>query len=240
MKIENKWDQIDDYIFLKKWIKCNLQTDENLGIDKAVYAKLPKLIMQEDKSELIDLSFIDLSNLSFGKLWMGHYLAHANLSYSKFFRTHFHHAVANNANFSGSFFERVQFIPFFSPNSNFENCFFKDCLAFGSGGNPKDSYSYNNFCGCNFKNIKMISCDFSKSNFQNSSFENAEIEDSKFEGAIFLNANLKNALFNNCSFSSLRYDGVNDFITNIDFSCFDNAKFINCNFQGVNIDNIDF
>lgn len=67
MKAENKWDKEEDYIFLKKWIECNLKTDENLGIDKAIYEKLPKVIMQENKSELIDLSFINLSNLSFGK-----------------------------------------------------------------------------------------------------------------------------------------------------------------------------
>ena len=240
MKAENKWDKEEDYIFLKKWIECNLKTDENLGIDKAIYEKLPKVIMQENKSELIDLSFINLSNLSFGKVWMGHYLSHANLSGSKFLRTHFHHAVAVDTDFSGSFFERAQFIPFFSPNSNFENCVFKDCLAFGSGGNPKDNYSYNNFDKKKKKNIKMSGCDFSKSNFKNSNFDNAEIEDSKFEGAIFLNENLKNSLFNNCSFSSLEYDGVNDFITNINFSCFDNVKFINCNFQGVNIKSIKF
>lgn len=156
MKAENKWDKEEDYIFLKKWIECNLKTDENLGIDKAIYEKLPKVIMQENKSELIDLSFINLSNLSFGKVWMGHYLSHANLSGSKFLRTHFHHAVAVDTDFSGSFFERAQFIPFFSPNSNFENCVFKDCLAFGSGGNPKDNYSYNNFDNCNFKNIKIV------------------------------------------------------------------------------------
>lgn len=235
MKIENKWDKEDDYVFLKKWIKSHLQGDENLGIDKALYEKLPKVITQEDKSELIDLSFIDLSNLSFGKVWMGHYLSHANLSCSKFLRTHFHHAVATDTNFSGSFFERVQFIPFFSPNSNFENCYFKDCLAFGNGGNPINSYSYNNFNSCNFKNTKIINCDFSKSNFKSSNFENAEIKDSKFEGAIFLNANLKNALFDNCSFSSLEYDGISDFITNLDFSCSDGVKFINCNFQGGNV-----
>ena len=115
MKAENKWDKEEDYIFLKKWIECNLKTDENLGIDKAIYEKLPKVIMQENKSELIDLSFINLSNLSFGKVWMGHYLSHANLSGSKFLRTHFHHAVAVDTDFSGSFFERAQFIPFFSP-----------------------------------------------------------------------------------------------------------------------------
>lgn len=240
MKTENKWNKEDDYVFLKKWIKSHLQGDENLGIDKAIYERLPKVIIQEDKSELIDLSFIDLRNLTFGKVWMGHYLSHANLSGSKFLRTHFHHAVAIDTNFSDSFFERVQFIPFFSPNSNFENCVFKNCLAFGSGGNPKDSYSYNNFDGCNFKNIEMSSCDFSKSNFQNANFENAEIVDSKFEGAIFLNAKLKNAKFKNCSFSNLEYDGMNDFITNINFLCFDNVKLIDCNFQGVNIKSIEF
>lgn len=236
--MENKWDQVDSYIFLKNLIKCNLQTEENLGIDNDTYLKLPKVIMQEDKSELIDLSYIDLSSLNFGKVWMGHYLAHANLSYSNFFRTQFHHAIAINTNFTGSFLERVQFIPFFAPNSNFENCYFKDCLAFGNGGNPRNSGAYNNFNNCNFKNTKMIGCDFSKSSFQNSSFENAEIKDSRFEGAIFLNANLKNALFNNCSFSSLEYNGVNDFITNVDFSCSDGVKFINCDFKGINIDNI--
>ena len=80
MKAENKWDKEEDYIFLKKWIECNLKTDENLGIDKAIYEKLPKVIMQENKSELIDLSFINLSNLSFGKVWMGHYLSQCLLS----------------------------------------------------------------------------------------------------------------------------------------------------------------
>ena len=57
MKAENKWDKEEDYIFLKKWIECNLKTDENLGIDKAIYEKLPKVIMQENKSELIDGEF---------------------------------------------------------------------------------------------------------------------------------------------------------------------------------------
>ena len=43
MKAENKWDKEEDYIFLKKWIECNLKTDENLGIDKRNVSQSIKL-----------------------------------------------------------------------------------------------------------------------------------------------------------------------------------------------------
>ena len=64
MKAENKWDKEEDYIFLKKWIECNLKTDENLGIDKAIYEKLPKVIMQEKLILIFQALFLKERNLS--------------------------------------------------------------------------------------------------------------------------------------------------------------------------------
>ncbi len=233
----DKWLKQDFYILLMQLIKSNLRTDENLGVNKSNFNKLPKVQIQGFNSELLDLSTINLSNLEFGKVWMGHYLENSDFSYSKFYSTHFHNAVANFTNFKKALFNRVQFIPFYSPNSNYEECEFNNCLGFGVGGNPNSYYSYNDFTNCNFKGVIIKDSDFSKSNFTHSNFENASIQDSKFEGAIFFKSNFKNTIFKNCSFSSLIYDGASDFITNFKFSNLNGTKFINCKLDGTIFDN---
>lgn len=234
--LDSKWEKLESYTFLKKLIKDNLQNDENLGINNENFQMLPKAPLLQDNAELIDLSYIDLSGLRFGKVWMGHYLDHANLSNSKFYRTHFHNAVANEVDFSDSIFEKVQFIPFIAKKSNFKNCYFKDCLAFGTGGNPKEIQSYNDFKSSKFINVKIINCDFSKSRFDEAIFENSEIKNSIFSGAIFLNTIFKNTVFKNCSFVSIFSVGGCDFITSFISSCIENAEFINCDFEGAIFD----
>lgn len=231
MNFNEKWKLDNSYQFLQNLIRHNLQSDENLGINKENYHLLPKVWNKELNLELIDLSGIDLKKLSFKKVWMGHYLVYANLSGSKFYRTHFHDAIAHHANFSDSSFERVQFIPFFSSKANYSNCTFENCLGFGSGGDPKLYSSYNDFTYSNFENSIINNSDFSKSNFSNSDFHNSRISNSKFHGSIFFNSSFKNSIFENCSFRGLIYNNANDLITNFRSVKFYNAKFINCDFE---------
>ncbi|MBT6843844.1 MAG: pentapeptide repeat-containing protein [Candidatus Melainabacteria bacterium] len=193
------------------------------------------------KTELMNLSGLDLSKLSFDE--MNNFLQ-SDLRYTSFEGVHqanmsFRGASAQYAQFVDAKLPEANFTRARIDSANFYSSTITDALFTGAIG-PRALMSESDFHNSKFNESLFKLADFSGSNLENCNFRSSNLEAASFRGANLKNVNFKGSNLRSVNFVNANLEGADLSNTGLEAANFEGANLQNTKFNNADLNQANF